>query len=82
MTPEELERLCEEVQSLHQRRLDLPLGDLVPRRFKRRPRPRTEIIATAAIKVTQRRDLIAKLMGEWRVHTVPTDKTVNTLESA
>lgn len=52
-----IESLVEEVQWEHRVRLDiLRMEDLVPRRFKRRPRPKTAIIAQAAqvaIEVSQ-----------------------------
>lgn len=48
-----IEALVEEVQLEHRVRLDiLRMEDLVPRKFKRRPRPKTAIIAHAARVVT------------------------------
>ncbi len=44
-----LEELLEEVQEERRLRLDiLGMGDMVPRKFKRRPRPKTAIISEAA----------------------------------
>lgn len=55
MTPEEIERLADEVHALHRRRLDLPIEDLIRRPFKRRPRPKTAIISRAAEEATATR---------------------------
>jgi hypothetical protein len=49
-----LENLAEEVHSDHRARIDTPLKpDLVPRPFKRRPRPRTAVIAERAREIIE-----------------------------
>lgn len=80
MSPDEIERLYEEVHSLHVRRLDLPLEDLKPKRFKRRPTPNTAIISHAASGLHLTRSWLSDMMSTWDVHDVNTPTDVNTIK--
>jgi len=81
MTPAEIERLYEEVHSLHVRRLDLPLEDLRPKRFKRRPRPNTAIVSLAAQRLRYTRSWLSDMMSTWSAHDMNTPTLVNTSQN-
>jgi len=59
-----LEELIEEIQRERALRLDiLRMEDMVPRKFKRRPRPKTAIIALAAEETIEARAWVRELMA-------------------
>ena len=61
----QLQRLSEIVHEEHMLRLDVKIEEqLVPRKFKHRPRPQTAIIARAAHRVVEAREGVERQLSQ------------------